>query len=616
MTLQLTSIELTNFGSFRDHELFPIPKQPGLYHVQGVNQVEPRLTGNGTGKSTIWKGLFWNLFEHTPDGLKAGDVCNWEVSKGARVTLNLAEEGDDDLLWMVTREWKPNRWTLRAEAARITDEETVDLAKGFPNWLKDQLPESPDLFLNCILLAQENPTFLDLKPEAQTTLFGEVLNLDHWLALSQKASAKAAEQDRTNRGLESTVSRLEGIVERKQDFSKQIDEWEAEQQRRLDRAKQQFTEMLDEQERIQIKKADVGSAEEYEALRKMGKRIEVVEKDEREGQRVVSELMAEASFLKRRAAGMLELIDAPEGSCPTCGAPADPKHLADEADHLSTQAKNLLRESEAATVHLDRIRANKQKLIDEYEADKRRLDDLGAARRERERRLTELDRQLDHLEDDYERLRTEPNPWKKAQKEASERARIDQEALLTARKGLDRGYELYALYAYWIKGFKELRLFHIAQALHELEIEVNNSLIELGLVGWEIEFEVDRESKKGTIQRGFNVRVRSPHTERPVPWKAWSGGEKQRLRIAASMGMANLIRARRAPTLALEVWDEPTKGMSPQGVNDLMAALAARARFEQRVIIVVDHTAPEFGDFAGRAMVTKTPEGSRIEVDW
>jgi DNA repair exonuclease SbcCD ATPase subunit len=134
----------------------------------------------------------------------------------------------------------------------------------------------------------------------------------------------------------------------------------------------------------------------------------------------------------------------------------------------------------------------------------------------------------------------------------------------------------------------------------------------LGLIEWELGFQVDRETAKGTLQRGFNVAVLSPHNTKAVPWEAWSGGEGQRLRLAANMGLADLIRSRTGTTLNLEVWDEPTQGLSPRGVADLLESLAQRARNEGRQIWIVDHRSYDFGGFAGTATIVKSQSGSRI----
>ena len=114
------------------------------------------------------------------------------------------------------------------------------------------------------------------------------------------------------------------------------------------------------------------------------------------------------------------------------------------------------------------------------------------------------------------------------------------------------------------------------------------------------------------VSRGFAVHVRSPHNPRPVPWAAWSGGESQRLRLAAQEGLGNLIRASTGSDVPLEVWDEPTDGLSDSGISDMLDSLSARAASERRQIWVIDHRALDYGGFDGEVTVVKGPGGSRV----
>ena len=150
---------------------------------------------------------------------------------------------------------------------------------------------------------------------------------------------------------------------------------------------------------------------------------------------------------------------------------------------------------------------------------------------------------------------------------------------------------------HWVQGFKDVRLFLVAEALLQLEVEVNSALESLGLVGWSIHFAPDSETKAGATKRGFSVTVLSPVNERPVPWQVWSGGEAQRLRLAASMGLSNLISAYTAFEPFVEVWDEPTNGMSKEGIADLLTAMQERAQRYKRQVWVIDHRTLDAGLF-------------------
>jgi DNA repair exonuclease SbcCD ATPase subunit len=231
--------------------------------------------------------------------------------------------------------------------------------------------------------------------------------------------------------------------------------------------------------------------------------------------------------------------------------------------------------------------------------------------------LLACDKELDRTEEAYEKVEKEVNPFIEYLERAKEYERTLHDEVDDLRARIADAEGVHYIKQMWVTGFKEIRLREIASALSELEVEVNSAVVALGLNDWSLEFAVDRELKGGTVQRGFNVTVRAPDAkDKPVPWEAWSGGEKQRLRIAGNAGLSDLVRARTGCGLQLEVWDEPTNGLSPEGKTDLFEYLAERARNEARIIILLDHQAHDFGGFAGTCTIIKTPSGSRIRHSW
>jgi len=166
----------------------------------------------------------------------------------------------------------------------------------------------------------------------------------------------------------------------------------------------------------------------------------------------------------------------------------------------------------------------------------------------------------------------------------------------------------------WGKGFKELRLWLIEDALKELEIEVGNSLIQLGLKDWHVSFDIERENKSGGVTKGFSVFITAPGSPESVPWEAWSGGETQRLRVAGAIGLANLISNRRSAKSNIEIWDEPTAHLTEEGIQDLLNFFEERARNEEKQIWLVDHRSLDYGGFDKEIEVVKDKEGSHILV--
>lgn len=614
--MKLLSLTLSNFRSFTATETFNFPQSPGLYFMQGLNAVEPRLQTNAAGKSTIWEALLWCLFGKTSRGLKAGDICNWGEGKGAVVTLRFLPDTTGPVLSM-TRTWGPNSWRLEADG----DGPVIDLTKDGNNPVLAQLRLDFAPFLHCILMAQSQPMFLDLDHGAQAALFSAVLGLDVWIDLSARSSKMASEQDRASRGLEKTLAEVTGRLSEQRDYEIPRKEFEDKRKDKLAALEAGYVKLLADAEKIRtaVPRYEKDEQTQREEYQKWGRAMDsqtplnlVVE---------VADTRQKIGACTARYEDSIEFVAflLQHDHCPTCDQDIMPatkqgatrmaketqKRLSADLDQLKKELEDLLGQLEIKEKQFTSLMQKKQTSLDDW-----RL--CESITKSAQRNLLLMDRELDSLEEQTDTALDEENPFSKLHKNAQEQAKVLRKTLADTQTRLDHSNERYSLFSYWVKGFKDLRLSLIAEALTELEIEVNSCVTSLGLVGWELQFQVDRETKGGSIQRGFSVEVLSPANTKATPWAAWSGGEGQRLRLAANMGLSNLIRTRTGTGLNLEVWDEPSQALSPQGVTDLLEALAHRASVERRQIWLVDHTAYSFGGFEGGALVTKTSKGSRI----
>lgn len=531
------SLSITNFGPFKETQTFRFPSEPGFYFLWGDNQEQPRLGANGAGKTKLLDALCWVIFGKTTRGLKAADAANWDVGKGAAVEFVYLV--DEELPCTVRRTWSPNSWTW-------TDWEGAvhDLAKDSNPLLADlRLDFTP--FLNCVMMAQAQPMFLDLKAEAKAALFSEVMGLDRWLDYATKASRKASDWDVACRKLEREIAELTGQLSAlvTDDLDEQEAKWKAQQQRELDSLTDDHARLLkiSKDKELEIK----GNALKVGAARTMyGFALEKAENAK------------------------------PKGTCPECGQ---------------------------ALPGIDYSSDVKQRL--------RALDDVEALGRRLAQELAQIEQRLDRIEDDAEKVERRKSPFVDMLAKVEQARGQVKRDLSRLERRLDDADTQFRLNTYWVRGFKEIRLGLISETLQQLEIEVNSCVASLGLVAWELKFEVDRETKSGSIQRGFNVFVQSPHNTRLVPWEAWSGGESQRLRVATQQGLGNLIRSRTGTTFNVEFWDEPTQWMGGQGVNDLLNSLAQRAKEENRQIWIIDHRSLGYGNFDGSSGVIKTKDG-------
>lgn len=621
--MKLLALRLCNFRSFTSVQTFTFPDSPGLYFMWGDNKAEPRLEGNGAGKSTLWKALTWVLFEKTSEGLKAGDVVNWSAAKGGWVELDYLSE--DGHTYTLRRSQSPNSWTLRNKA--LPEEKPQDLAKDSTNPVLAELRLTFQPFLSCVLMAQGQPMFLDLKAEPKAALFAEVMMLDRWLVYSTRASETAKREDARARKMEAEVAELRGRLAAtlERDVTAQLEEWERQRGRRLDSLEFEYHGLIARQkllqERLKEKESKVSAlSTAYSCVREahddVTKRLEEIRGRVRQVEKDVAKTQHLVDSETDRAVALKDVH-----ACPLCEqavAPAHARALAAsisrvEAAHLATlgDLDAVLEELCAEEARLSGVLKG---LTRECKEGLAGLESAQQEARSLSRDIPSIDRALDNIEDRARAIEQEPNPYASIA-EASDKL-VDE--LRTKIKNnteeLDAALSAYSLASSWVRWFKEIRLALIGEALEQLEVEVNSCVNALGLTNWELRFDVDKETAKGTLQRGFTVSVIAPHNNKPVPWEAWSGGESQRLRLAANMGLANLIRARTGTRVNVEVWDEPTQWMTAQGVEDLLDSLAQRAETEQRQVWIVDHRTLGYARFTGSAGVIKNEAGSQFDL--
>jgi DNA repair exonuclease SbcCD ATPase subunit len=569
----LRQVTLDGFRTFRTKQTVELPKAPGLYLMRGVNEVDRNLAGNDVGKSTLWDAVFFGLYGETTRGLRAGQVVSWGCESA--VVEQQWEVGGS--LITVRRRQNPNGLWL--DGKRV-EQQAINEAIGL----------NSQEFLHCILVGQFTPYFLDLSPTAKLDMFSEVLGLSYWEDRSAAASKRATEFDSQAADLlgqlQTIKGRLDSLRSQEQEAERNSDLW---QQRYEQERYEQKREMSQLQRREMA--AEKALDEQRVLLRTASERVTKRTHNWQQFINEVSKLATAIDNLNK---------DLRLDRCPYCK-----RSLGEDwRDKLQDELAKLKAEHESATEGFKLARQGRESAVEREKVvndEVRRLSsDLA------ELRGTIKAKRSACMEDE--------NPYK--QMLQSLRAEI-----LTSncdRRKLEADHAKVSTtqqrWKYWVRGFRDLRLWVLDSTLAELELRVNNSLVQLGLEDWTLRMAVERENKSGGISKGFIVNVRSPDSAEDAPWRGWGGGVTQRLRIAAEVGLSRLIADRKGIAPGMEVWDEPTAHLSDQGVQDLMVHLQARGQEEQKVIVVVDHRMLEF-PFDGGMVVTKTKKGSTITFE-
>lgn len=601
--MKIQRLQVEGFRSFFNQanlDLSEVP--PGLYHIRGENQVEPELEGNGAGKSSLMEAVFWALAGKTSRNLKAGAVRSWG-GKRCACTIEF-EEGQ------LTRSWNPNSLEWKGI---VVDQQTLETELGF----------SPEVMLSVAYFAQFSPFFLDLAPAERMYLYSTVLDLDLWDLKSEQAKEMSKTAEKAAHELEIEHARLETkhSTLMAMDYKGAIAGWEAAQEEKIERALKQAMgcdeeiETLTEEHNALLKTASEAK-KKYEEWQK---KIASAKEQTKRAQQTYQQEHAQHCVLVTRVVKTtndLQLFkEKGIGACEACGQKITEEHSKRHLKHLKQIHEEAFEEAANKKITVSLTLAALKIAEDlELKLNKQPQDihTINAKVAVVEGKLGSLNKSKLSAQLAVNTLKKEKNPFLEQVKQNQIQASSIKKELSGKSGELTEVRNLQKQFEFWIKGFKDVRLQVMQESLIELNAEANECLHQLGLEDWELEFTVEKETKSGTVKRGFLCEVHSPYTDDPVPWEAWSGGESQRLRLAAQLGVANLLASRMGQRFNLEWWDEPTTNLSPQGIKSLLSVLQERAERYGRIILLADHRVLEY-PFDGVLNIIKDEQGSHIE---
>ena len=612
MHIQFESIRIVRFRSFLNEAIFHFNEAgPGLYFLKGKNKTSSALGSNGSGKSSIVDSLMWCLYGKTVQGLKNPDVIPW-IGKGTtevEVTIHIDKEKH-----LIKRTINPNK-------LQIDDNE---VGQEYVNKL---IPIPFEIIPYTIIMGQRQPLFYDLTASEKLKLFSEVLNLDRCEARSVHAATLTSQLENEINSKETEIRFLEKEQERVLSdidrSKKQSEGWEELRTFKL-------SNNDDIKKDLQKKIADVANERDNadlkldRALTELKAIKPALDKLNAENRPLMT-LTANLAKDHRQAINNLKQLEdtlavIEDDHCPTCKQSLkSAKQRKELEDDLKNQIKQInptkiKKELDAAIEKHNKVliaieAQEKAKNQFEIDADEARdvLDRLTPQITAWEAQTREIERYATQTLDEQNPHREQLTMLRKRRDQIKQQIEASQKTIVTKREYAERT-------KFWIKGFKDIRLLQVEEVLQELEITTNSFCEEFGLVGWQIKYDIERETKSGTIARGLNITVLSPSNKNAVKWESWSGGEAQRLRLIGTLALGNVLLNHIGVSTNLMIFDEPTESLSKEGVQDLVELLAQCAKDMKKSIILVDHHLIESSHFIQTVQVTKNKDGSMLAI--
>lgn len=614
MTTSLVAITCKAFKAFAGSASLVIEDFPcGLHLVRGRNRTNDRLGSNGAGKSTFFSdAVTWCLYGRTVGGLRTTDVQSW-LTKTAPYAAVALRRGDPEP-HTVARGPRASALTING---RVVGQADVDALVGldYAAWCQ------------AIIWGQGEPLFFDLAAGAKMELLSTTLGLERWERRAVAAGARARRLEDRRQGLEGEVRGLEAARDHARGALARartaLEEWAASLAARIKENEQTAALAAALAAALEAKQGEAAlAADSAGTAAKVGRplleeaRVELAESEEAV-RREAGVARACAAELEEAAAHLAAFRDE---TCPTCGQAVGKKdaraHQKELRETITGLEKEIARADRAAKKNIDRARVLRKRLA-ENEAHNHALE-ATAEKAESELRILiraqgEAQAKSWAAQDALQQNKAEENPHR-----AEMRAAREHLAKIKAQV-TEKGEKVRRLAAsieraqFWARGFREIRLGIIDDILDDLRGTTAEVLDRLGLGDWIIDYQTERETKSGTTQRALAVIVRAPTAAEAVRWDAYSGGERQRLRLAGAMALSEVLLAHAGVSLDFRVLDEPTRGLSPEGVADLVEMLGSYAEAVKLKIFMIDHAAIEGGGFASTITIENGSDGATIK---
>jgi exonuclease SbcC len=151
----------------------------------------------------------------------------------------------------------------------------------------------------------------------------------------------------------------------------------------------------------------------------------------------------------------------------------------------------------------------------------------------------------------------------------------------------------------------------IEAAVPEIEAEANRLLSRMTEGRMHLRFDTQRETKAGELREALEIQISDDLGTRP--YENYSGGEQFRVNFAIRIALSKLLARRAGAQLQTLVIDEGFGTQDDRGRQRLVEAINTVQDDFSRVLVIT-HISELKDAFPARIEVTKTPEGSTVEL--
>jgi DNA repair exonuclease SbcCD ATPase subunit len=620
--MDIKNLSITNFLTIGQAELQLDGR--GLLLIQGENGDDTSAASNGAGKSSIVDALCWCLYGTTARDVEGDAVVNATAKKDCKVEVLLDDDGAEYRITRYRKDkvHKNQLYVHKQNATGGWD----DLSKGTDKETQEVVRKvmgcSLDVFKGAIYAGQEAmPDLPGMTDKHLKLLIEEAAGVEElseaFTEASKRALAAKKDFDAAGMHVKSLEQRLEALNESVTNAEAQHKLFE---DGRRDRAKAEL---------VKVKPISDGIAEAngklaaYDVPKLVDRRRDLNAQlaGRKAEEKRLDELQAALTATTRAAAGaraaaehqqatvkrqeqeladVESLVGKPCGECGKtyCEHDLDEAREARKRTIAASKEELLLLLKTLKTVNGERDKASAA--VDTFRAGMTDVsaaaaeltkinDDLAQAQRYTNAIAT-LERDMKQVNVDARAKLTEPNPWDKVvagKREDRQQCENDLGAAQDHAKKLEAVADLFADAAK-VFGPAGVRAHILDTVTPFLNAQTTEYLGALADGNIHATWSTLAKTAKGDLKEKFNIEVENDKGGKT--FKALSGGEKRKVRLAAAMALQDMVASRAEKPINLWIGDEIDHALDEPGQERLIGVLEKKAK-ERGTVLVISHNA-------------------------
>ena len=211
------------------------------------------------------------------------------------------------------------------------------------------------------------------------------------------------------------------------------------------------------------------------------------------------------------------------------------------------------------------------------------------------------------LESQIESTRQEKNPYVELKDRNDQQIKEIEEKINQMKSEMNEKTETGIYLSYWVDGYKRLRMMMFDSLIIRLE-ELSQDYLSDYCSELYVTITGERDLKTGGKKDEIYIEVSGDKGK--SSFEAYSGGEKQKIKMAVSLALAEVIKEKCGKDFNLIAFDEPNDSLDDIGKDTNFQVFKSIA--EKKTVLVVDHDGYFKDRFDNSIIIRKEIDGSRI----